>query len=458
MNPTSLSTVAARCGGRLLLGDGAAQVSAVCTDSRAVSPGDVFFALHGERFDAHDFLAPVAQSGAAAVVVHRLPEGWRELGCAVIEVGDTLQALQSLAREERRAAGVQVVGITGSNGKTSTKDFLSAMLAKKGGVCATRGNLNNHIGLPLTVLSMRPGDAFLVLEMGMNHSGEIKVLTDIAAPDAGIITNIGVAHIEHLGSRGGIAQEKGVLVENVSPAGFVVLNADDDMTPALAARSPAAVVTAGVSAGDVRATIREGRAEGTRFEIDFAGTARVEAFLPVPGAHMVGNAVLAAACAWKLGVTPAEIAAALSDVALTKGRVQLRVIDGITFLDDSYNANPDSMRAGLTTLKSISVAGRRAAVLGRMGELGVLAEQGHREVGAFAGSAAIDAVFTVGAEAAWISDAAAERNNGILHRNFDSHEDCARFLKDWLQSGDAVLLKGSRSAAMERVLSHLLPS
>lgn len=456
MIPITLSTVAAHCGGRLIVGDGGLVISNVSTDSRKAGKGDLFVALHGERFDAHDYLGEVGKAGVAAVIVHRLPAGWQNLGCSIIEVPDTLRGLQKLALEHRLLARPFVVGITGSNGKTSTKDFTSAVLSKKKNVCATTGNLNNHIGVPLTLLQLQKGDKYAVLEMGMNHFGEIKVLTDIAEPNAAIITNIGVAHIEHMGSREGIAKEKGVLVENVAADGFVILNANDDMTPSLAKRSAAEVVTAGVGAGDVRATILESRAEGTRFEIDFAGTAKVEAFLPVPGVHMVNNAVLAAACGWKVGIKPEDIAAALSEVSLTKGRVQLKLANGISFLDDTYNANPDSMRAGLTTLKSIAVPGRRIAVLGRMGELGALAEQGHREVGEFAGGLGLAAVFTVGDEAALISNAAGLADEKLVHQNFETNADCAAFLKGWLKEGDAVLLKGSRSAAMEHVLSHLL--
>jgi UDP-N-acetylmuramoyl-tripeptide--D-alanyl-D-alanine ligase len=455
MIPLSLSTIAAQCHGRLLIGDGSAVVSNISTDSRKVGPGDLFVALHGENFDAHDFLLEVARKGVAAVLIHRLPSGWQNLGCSVIEVGNTLKALQDLAHEQRLIMKPFVVGITGSNGKTSTKDFTSAVLRRKKNVCATTGNLNNHIGVPLTLLQLQKGDKYAVLEMGMNHFGEIKVLTDIAEPNAGIITNIGVAHIEHLGSREGIAKEKGVLAEAVPNEGFVILNANDDMTPGLSARAYAEVITAGVGAGEVSAAILESRLDGTRFEIDFHGTGKAEVFLPVPGVHMVNNAVLAAACGWKLGVSLADIAAALSDVALTKGRVELKRVNGIVFLDDSYNANPDSMRAGLTTLKSITVSGRRVAVLGRMGELGPLAEQGHTEVGEFAGGLGLDAVFTVGGEAALISDAAAKLDPKLIHQNFTSNEECATHLKGWLKEGDAVLLKGSRSATMEQILSHL---
>jgi UDP-N-acetylmuramyl pentapeptide synthase len=232
-----------------------------------------------------------------------------------------------------------------------------------------------------------------------------------------------------------------------------VLNANDDFSDAIAARCKARVIRAGVGQGEVRATLHESGAQGSRFTLDFAGHARVEVSMPVPGEHMVGNAALAAACAWHHGVAPEAIAGALGAAQVTKGRLQVKHWRGVVILDDSYNANPDSMRAGINTLTGMAVAGRRAAVLGRMGELGPHAEQGHREVGEFAAHAHLDAVFTVGNEAALISRAA---NGGVGEsRNFSSHADCAAFLRGWLKDGDAVLLKGSRSAGMEQVFTHL---
>ncbi len=450
MKPLSLQILTECVGGRLIAGDASLMATGVSTDSRKIGAGEVFIALQGEKFDAHDFLAQVAQSGALAVVVHRLPSGWEQLGCAVIEVPDTLIALQTLAREHKRMLHPKTIAITGSNGKTSTKDFIAAIMRRQNQVRATLGNLNNHIGVPLTLLQLNEGDTCLVVEMGMNHFGEIQVLADIAEPDTAIITNIGVAHIEFLGSRAGIALEKGMLAEAIPAAGCVVLNANDEFTASIAARSKAKVITAGIGLGDVCATITESSAAGSRFTLNFSGQSIVAAFLPVPGEHMVSNAALAAACAWHYGIAPEEIAAALSEVQLTKGRVQLKIIKGVSFLDDSYNANPDSMRAGLKTLMGLQIEGRKVAVLGQMGELGEHAEQGHREVGAYAAELGLDAVFTVGKEAALISDAAAS----VCHsENLPDHAGCAAFLHEWLKPGDAVLLKGSRSAGMEQVLN-----
>jgi UDP-N-acetylmuramoyl-tripeptide--D-alanyl-D-alanine ligase len=454
MTPLPLLTVAEFCGGRLVAGNGARLVAQVSTDSRKVRPGDLFIALAGDKFDAHDFIGEVAQAGAAAVVVSRIPQALPP-DCGVILVSDTLLALQDLARHHRRLLKPLVVAITGSNGKTSTKDFTAAVMSRKFQVHATEGNFNNHIGLPLTILGMTSAHNCGVFEMGMNHEGEIAILCSIANPDAGIITNVGIAHIENLGSREAIAREKGTLAAGLPAEGVLVLNANDEFTPAIARRGKARVLTAGIGRGEVSAAVRESNGTGTRFDLQFADGNRVETHLPVPGEHMVANAALAAACAWHYGVPPLEIADALRSAKIGKGRLQLKRIRGATFLDDSYNANPDSMRAGLETLAGMSATGRKAAVLGRMGELGAHAAQGHRAVGECAAACGLDAVFTVGDEAAQISEAASAKRSRMETRNFPSQASCAAFLRGWLKENDVVLLKGSRSAGMEQVLSHL---
>ena len=453
MKALPLATIAALCGGIFRTGDANATVTTVNTDSRNVQAGDLFIALAGDKFDAHDFVPQVAQAGAAAVIVSKTSAAWDALPCAIIEVGDTLRALQQLALGYRRLHDPLVIGITGSNGKTSTKDFAKAVMAKKFQVRATLGNLNNHIGLPLSILSLAAADDCGVFEMGMNHPGEIKVLADIAEPDAAIITNIGVAHIEYMGSREAIALEKGTLAEAVPASGQVVLNANDEFSAAIAGRCQARVITAGVGRGDVVALDLAAAADGTAFTLDFGGE-KVRTRLPVPGEHMVGNAALAAACGWCHGLAPATIAEALNEVKLTGGRLETKRVGEITFLDDSYNANPDSMRAGLRTLAALEGKGRRIAVLGRMGELGEHAVREHRSLGEFAASLNLAALFTVGDEAALITEAARTTNSSLLATNFPSHGDCAVHLREFVKAGDVVLLKGSRSAGMEKVLSH----
>ncbi len=455
MKSIPLTIIADLAGGIIRSGDATRMVTSVSTDSRAIKQGDVFIALVGDKFNAHNFLPQVAQAGAAAIIVSKADSATTALPCTIIEVPDTLLALQRLAHHYRLHHAPRVIGITGSNGKTSTKDFTKAVMSRAFSVCATLGNLNNHIGLPLTILCLSEGNNCAVLEMGMNHPGEIKILADIAAPDAAIITNVGVAHIEYMGTREAIAIEKGTLAEAVPASGTVVLNANDDFTASIAARCKANVITAGIGTGDIAALDLDQRADGTSFTLDFGGE-RVATFLPIPGQHMVGNAALAAATGWKHGIAPEVIGDALRNVTLTGGRLETKTINGITFLDDSYNANPDSMRAGLQTLSSINTNGRRVAVLGRMGELGIHAEPEHRALGEFAARTHLNALFTVGDnESSLISTAA---SSSLTTQHFASHSDCAAHLRAFLAPGDTVLLKGSRSAGMEKVLTHFRAS
>ncbi|MDZ4289524.1 MAG: UDP-N-acetylmuramoyl-tripeptide--D-alanyl-D-alanine ligase [Prosthecobacter sp.] len=453
MKPIALQTLADFAGGSLRQGDGSRLVTRVNTDSRKVAAGDVFVALAGERFDAHGFITQVAAAGAAAVFVSRMEAGWQiPSSCAVIEVGDTLLALQAMARGYRAWHQPLIIGLTGSNGKTSTKDLAAVVMARKYQTRATIGNLNNHIGVPLTLLALAEEDECGVVEMGMNHPGEIKDLVDIALPDAAIVTNVGLAHIEYMGTQDMIAWEKGTLPANVHSEGVVVLNANDEYTSRMARHCQATVFTAGTNTGDVRAFDLRAGPGGTTFNLDFAGET-VETFLPVIGDHMVGNAALAACMGWAHGIAPAEIADALSHAKLTGGRMETKTVNGILFIDDSYNANPDSMRAGLATLAQVNGTGRRVAVLGRMGELGNLAAIEHRRVGEFAASLGLSGVYSVGEEGALITDAARDVGQEES-RNFSDHATCAAHLREILREGDAVLLKGSRSAAMEKVLFH----
>jgi len=368
----TLSQIAGWVDGALIQGVPSREVASLTTDSRAVSPGSLFVALKGERHDAHAFLADVVAAGAAAILVHQLPVETETYEGGIIRVKDTLKALQSLAFHHRRASpDLFVVGVTGSNGKTSTKDFLSAVLAAGGQVNSTVGNLNNHIGLPLTILSGRAGDRFAVWEMGMNHPGEIEILAEIAGPDAAVITNIGTAHIEHMGTRGAIALEKSSLPAAVPASGYCVMPAADDYFEFVRDNVSCEMIPVGIGAGVVRAESlvadRDGR---MRFDLcsDFGDASEV--VLPVRGDHMVMNALLAAAVGLRQGISPAAVATALSGVQLTRGRLEERTVRGIVFIDDSYNANPDSMLAALRTLASAEARGRRVAVLGFMGGTG----------------------------------------------------------------------------------------
>ncbi|HEY0367966.1 MAG TPA: UDP-N-acetylmuramoyl-tripeptide--D-alanyl-D-alanine ligase, partial [Chthoniobacterales bacterium] len=389
MDPLPLSRIAEFTNGRLEAGDPNLIVSRISTDSRTIQPGDFFVPIRGENFDGHQFVRQTAERGAAGALVD---QSWREVvppNFALIRVADTLIGYQDIAAAYRKHLGLKVVGITGSNGKTSTKDFVAAVLAVRFRITKTEGNFNNHVGLPRTILEATSHDEIGVWEMGMNHPGEIATLAKIAGPDAAIITNIGVAHIEFMGSREAIAQEKGMLAEAVGTGGIVILNADDPFSESIARRTRANIIFAGTNSGALRAEEIRQSADGAEFTaVEGAHRCRVQ--LPVPGLHMVQNAMLAIAAGRAFGMSLEDCARGLAGARLTKARLQMRTIRGVQFVDDSYNANPDSMKAALRTLADLATEGKRIAVLGAMGELGAESERGHCEVGAAAAGARID--------------------------------------------------------------------
>lgn len=448
MDATPIGQIAQWCGG-VLTSPASVNVVNICTDSRAVAKGDLFVALRGEKFDAHAFVAEAALRCAGGAIlsqeIEQLPPGF-----GVIRVSDTLEALQKIAAAYRRTLALKVIAITGSNGKTSTKDFAAAVLSERFTVTKTEGNLNNHIGLPLTILSATARDNFGVFEIGMNHPGEIAPLARLAAPDVAIITNVGTAHIEFMKTAEAIALEKGALAESVPPDGHVILNANDKYTASIAVRSKAPVTLAGIERGDVQATNIRPTETGSEFTIT-AGMESTTARLSTPGLHMVGNALLAVAAGWRCGLDLEQCAAGLKAARLTRGRLERKHARGVTMLDDTYNANPESMIAALETLASLPVTGRRIAVLGRMGELGAASDEGHMRVGASAAQHGIDCVIVVGNGARLIGETA--RHEGVAEVFYaESNEEAAGLLREKANPGDALLVKGSRSARMETIV------
>lgn len=453
MDATSIQLISKWADGTISGGDPARTVTRVCTDSRQLLPGDLFIALRGDAFDGHRFVQAAAQAGAAAAVVDAAFADPVAPGFPLIRVADTLAALQAIATAYRASLPMRVIALTGSSGKTSTKDFLAAVLARSFRVLKTEGNFNNHIGVPLTLLRAGVEHEIGIVEMGMNHPGEIAPLAAMAAPESGVITNIGTAHIEFLGSREGIAEEKGRLAETLPANGFLILKADDDFSTFIAHRSAAHAVTAGIGLGEFQARVLETGVAGSRFVVSGRGE-QAEVSLPVPGLHMIENALLALAAGACYGIPLAEGALGLAESRLTHGRLEQKKLGGIDFLDDTYNANPDSMRAALRTLATLPVAGRRFAVLGKMGELGGESEAGHRSVGAEAGRAGIHFLIAVGGtEAGFVAEAA--QNGGLAEvRHVADPASAAALLAEVVRPGDLVLVKGSRSARMERVFDH----
>jgi UDP-N-acetylmuramoyl-tripeptide--D-alanyl-D-alanine ligase len=450
MNPLTVSQIAEFAGTSLASGDGNVVINKVSTDSRTIKSGELFVALRGENFEGHDFVEASAKAGATGALVDLNWTGSVANNFVLLRATDTLQAYQMLAASYRRSLALKVLAITGSNGKTSTKDFAASVLARKFRVTKTEGNFNNHVGLPRTILEASSGDEIAVWELGMNHPGEIAALAKIAAPDAAIITNIGVAHIEFMGSREAIAAEKGALAEAIEPQGTVILNADDPFTQGIAARTGARVVLAGTTAGAVRAIEIRQSADGSEFTI-VEGAHRCRAQLPVAGSHMVQNALLAVAAGRAFGLSIEECAAGLTAAPLTKARLQIKEIGGVQFLDDSYNANPDSMKAALRTLVELDADGKRIAVLGEMRELGSESERGHREVGETAATLEVNQLITIGDAAELIAEGA--RTAGLQKvLSARSTAEAADLLGKIARPGDLVLIKGSRAARTEEVI------
>ena len=452
MNPLTLFQIAQLAGATLSSGDGTAVINKVSSDSRMIKPGELFVALRGENFEGHDFVEASAKAGATGALVELNWTGNVPNNFALLRATDTLQAYQTLAASYRRSLALKVLAITGSNGKTSTKDFAASVLARRFRVTKTEGNFNNHVGLPRTILEATSDDEVAVWEIGMNHPGEIAALSKIAAPDAAIITNIGVAHIEFMGSRETIATEKGALAEAVGPQGTVVLNADDPFSEGIAARTRAKVVFAGTTGGAVQAIEIRQSTEGSEFTI-VEGAHRCRAQLPVAGSHMVQNALLAVASGRAFGLSIEDCAAGLAAAPLTKARLQIKEIGGVHFLDDSYNANPDSMKAALRTLVELDTEGKRIAVLGEMRELGAESERGHREIGETAATLGVEQLITIGDAAKLIAEGA--RAGGLNKvSSARSTAEAAKLLGEIAEPGDLVLIKGSRAARTEEVIEH----
>jgi len=450
---TEIGKVAEVIGACLLQGDPGIPVSGVSTDSRSVRAGELFFALRGERHDGHDFAAQAVDRGAAGVVVSRPLS--LAAGAGVLLVEDTLKALQTLAAWWREACRVPVVGVTGSTGKTTTKDMIAAVLGVRMPVWKTPGNLNNEIGLPLTLLGLEPGTGVAVVEMAMRGPGEIATLCDIARPTAGVVTNIGETHLERLGTVDAIARAKGELLAAIGPEGFALVHAESPYAEREAARCRGRVRYFGRRPGvDFRLVDWRPEGYGTRFTAEVAGRA-AECALPVPVEHNVLNALAAIGVGFEMGLSTDEIAEGLRRVSLSAMRLEIRPWGRGEIINDAYNANPASTRAALAVLSGLAGGRTRVAVLGDMLELGPRAEAGHREVGEAAARHA-DYLVAVGdlsrytAEGALAAGLPPERVFWCADR-----EQAAGVLQDLLRGDELVLVKGSRGMRMEEIVARL---
>jgi UDP-N-acetylmuramoyl-tripeptide--D-alanyl-D-alanine ligase len=441
--------------GALVGGDLGISVQGVSIDSRTLGVGEAFFAIRGHRLDGHDFVGDAIARGAACVVVHTLPDDL-PAHVAVVLVEDTTRALGRLAHWHRQRFSLPVVGVTGSNGKTTTKEMIASVLGTRRRVLKSEGSLNNQWGLPMTLMALGPEHEAAVLEMGTNQPGDIAYLVAIAAPTLAVVTSIALAHTEALGSLDGIVAEKSGLVRAIPAAGRVVLNADDPRVLGMAAAATAPVLTYGrAPSAAVRAVGPVGEAaDGIAFTLAVGG-AEHPVRLAFAGAHNVSNALAAAAVGHALGLALPDIARGLAEARPVKGRGIWREAGGVRILDDTYNANPVSVRAALDTLRAAS-RGRRALVaFGDMLELGETAVEAHREIGRAIAAAGVGELIGVGRLAAEAVDAAREAGlAAALHTT--TFEDTVAHLVKRVAPGDVLLVKGSRGMRMERVVDALI--
>jgi UDP-N-acetylmuramoyl-tripeptide--D-alanyl-D-alanine ligase len=449
----TLEEFARACGGRLQGAD--ATFTDVVSDSRTLKRGQLFVALQGPNFNGQDFVGAALQAGAAGAVVGAA----QPVALPQIVVPDTQAALERAARSWRAHFAGPLVGVAGSNGKTTAKEMTASILAQAGECLATRGNLNNHIGVPLTLMRLTPGHRFAVIEMGANRAGEVAALVALARPSIGLITNAGAEHLEGFGTLEGVARAEGEMVAGLTPAATAVINADDEFVSLWRGSTPARVVTFGVrqradfTATDVRASVG---AHGFRTHFRLSapqGSAAIE--LSLGGAHNVANALAAAAAAAAAGATLEHIAAGLAAVRAVPGRLQFKQsASGAWLIDDSYNANPSSMRAAIEVLATLS--GRKWLVLGDMGELGAFAADAHTDIGEFARTQGIERLYATGP----LMQRAVE-SFGAGARWYGAAAELTAALHEALRDAGPevrLLVKGSRSNRLERVVEALTGS
>lgn len=421
-------------------------------DTRTQNPGDVYFALHGPNHDGHDYVAAAMRKGASAVVVDRPVGVSTELLVGELLVNDTLRALQDLGAWARNRWGGEVIGVTGSAGKTTTKDAVAHLLSVEMPVGRNVGNLNNHVGVPLSILRLPDHCRVAVLEMGMNHAGEIRALAGIARPDVGVVTNVGYAHVEFFDSIEGVAAAKRELIESLPREGVAVLNSDDARVARFGDSHPGRTVTFGFSEGaDVRAEAVDYRADGTRFRA--AGT---DFETGLVGRHAVMNLLAAIAVAQVFGIAPERLREPVKSFAIGPMRGERIEHNGIVIWNDCYNSNPEAAQSMINVL-SQTPAGKRIAVLGEMFELGRASEELHRQVGRYAARHGVDLLIGVRGAASFMVDAAVEAGLAkSAARFFVSPAEAGEFARQAAGAGDAVLFKGSRGVKVEQALERFL--
>ncbi len=455
MQTLGLDEIVKATKGSLISGNINTVISGISTDSRKINKGDLFVPVSGEKFDGHDFVKSSLDSGAAASLISKPVDSLKDK--AIIRVDDTLKALGDIARFYRDKFRIPFVGITGSVGKTSTKDMISGVLARKYSVLKTSGNFNNHIGLPLTIFNLESFHEAAVLEMGMSGFGEIGYLTSIVKPDIAVITNIGLSHIEKLGSRQNILKAKMEILEGLKSEGLVILNGDDKLLYGLKDLLKFRTVYYGMEDGlQYQACgVKTMGENGTYFEITVKNK-DYKVNIPVPGIHNIYNALAAIAVGVEMNVPLEDIIKGIAGFTPEKMRLNIVSGNGIKIINDVYNASPQSMKAAIDVLKEVGGNRRTIAVLGDMLEMGEWSYRQHIDVGRYAVSEGINYIITVGKEGENIAKGALEsgaREESIFA--FGNNDEAGLFLEDFIKDGDVVLVKGSRGMKMEDIVDKL---
>lgn len=443
-----ISDIIAATGGRALNENSAANVTSVSTDTRTITPGALFVPIVGPRFDGHEYIAEAAEKGAICALTER-QNAPTDMDIPLIYVGSTRRALLDLAHFGRMKHGVKVVAIAGSAGKTTTKDMIAEVLSQRFKTRRTIKNFNNDIGLPLSVFPLEPDDEMLVLEMGMNHAGEVRELTLAGAPDIAVITNIGDEHMENFENREGVLLANLEIADGLRTGGKIILNGDDPLlTGEIAAKKIAPLTALFPGSKNIIAAEPVGLQE-TRCRFNWRGQ-DVDVTVPVPGEHMVMNALLATVVGLESGVSPSEITRAFENFTPPAGRLNIFSANGMTVIDDVYNSNPASVAESIKVL--CRGTGRRVAILGDMNELGLFAETRHRETGEFAARAGVDLLIAVGGLSRYIYEGFAEAGGGTtVHFETVGDFNPAEFL----QNGDTVLVKASRGMMFEKIVGKI---
>ncbi len=456
MKPLTLQQIRQAVGGKFLstVPLDAPPITAVCTNSKQMQKSSLFVALKGERFNAHDFLPDAAAGGAIAALVEQIPANPLP-NVHLVQVPDTRVALGKLAGFVRQQLKAKVIAVAGSNGKTSTKHLIDAALRGKLRGSISPKSFNNDIGVPLTIFPANPLDDYLVLEIGTNHPGELRVLAKMARPDVAVITNCGAEHLEGLGDLAGVRKENASIIEGLDPKGLLIVNGDDPELVAAVKDFRGQTLTFGFNkTNDLFATDVRCDEAGVRFLLN--GRKTNEVFVPLLGRHTASNALAAIAVARKLRVSEENITESLARSDGAEMRLQLHKANGLLILNDAYNANPNSMSAALDTAVALPHDGRRVAILGDMRELGPSSEQYHREIGQAAGRCGFGLLVCVGQDARWIADAAEAAGmprDSVVR--FPDSATAAEHVRSLVRAGDLILVKASRGIKLEAVANAL---